>query len=186
LATILIVDDDCDLLPVLGEFLRSVGHTVRLAENGEEGLSALAYARPDVLLLDVDMPRLTGPETAMRILIQDVGMETIPIVLLSGMADLAKTAARVGTPYFSTKPTHPEALVELVDRALRERRPPRPPVAASPGAAATPAEATQRCGVGGGRANRTIPALRGGWRRSQLDGYGSRFPPRATGERSPC
>src|SRR5262249_55420102 len=64
MANVLIVDDDFDAAEILADVLRSEGHEVELARNGHEGLATLAAKRPDVVLLDVEMPILTGPEMA--------------------------------------------------------------------------------------------------------------------------
>jgi FixJ family two-component response regulator len=79
---------------------------------------------PDVVLLDVEMPVLNGPGMAYEMLIHDVGAERIPVVVLSGVADLELVVAEVGTPYFLAKPYHLSQVLSLVSRALEERRHP--------------------------------------------------------------
>jgi CheY-like chemotaxis protein len=127
LADILIVDDCTDLALTLGEMLTLSGHTVRIATDGHEGLAALDERLPDLVVLDVDMPLLDGPSMAHRMLIRDVGREEIPIVLASGNVDLLDVAALVGTPYAVPKPSPPEVILGVVDRALYERVAPHPP-----------------------------------------------------------
>jgi DNA-binding NtrC family response regulator len=125
-ADVLIVDDDIDSTAVLAEIMRAHGHDVRIGYNGEEGLR-LAQARvPQVVLLDVEMPILGGPGMACEMLLRDMGLEKVPVVLLSGVSNLSEVAARVGTPYFLGKPYRPERLIALVSRALSERIAPRP------------------------------------------------------------
>jgi CheY-like chemotaxis protein len=63
-ADLLVVEDDRDAAEALAEVLRDAGHRVRLALDGEEGLGLLEEVPPDVVLLDVEMPVLTGPEMA--------------------------------------------------------------------------------------------------------------------------
>jgi CheY-like chemotaxis protein len=70
-----IVDDDPDSLEALAEVIRIAGHEVRSAYNGEEGLRRLAERQPDLILLDVQMPVLSGPEMAYRMLVHNVGQE---------------------------------------------------------------------------------------------------------------
>ena len=72
------------------------------------------------------MPILDGPGMAYRMLVEDCGRETIPIVLLSGTMDLAAVARRVGTSYTLPKPCDPERLLGMIEKALTERTPPRP------------------------------------------------------------
>jgi CheY-like chemotaxis protein len=127
MANVLIVDDDPDTLELSAELLESAGHRVTKGCNGEEALQSLAAGPlPDCIVLDVDMPVLSGPEMAHRMRLHDAGEETIPIVLVSGRRDLSAIAGRIGTPYFLQKAIrdYAEALLELVERALSERRAP--------------------------------------------------------------
>jgi len=126
MAELLIVDDDEDIVDALADVAAGEGHTVRIAHDGVEGLECLKSAPVDLIVLDVEMPRLTGPEMAYELFVLDAGREKIPIVLLSGKVDLARVAATVGTPYFLAKPPALDALLALMTRALAERTPPRP------------------------------------------------------------
>lgn len=130
-ADLLIVDDDSDVSEILAEALRGDGHAVRRARNGREGLDQVHARLPDLVLLDVEMPVLDGPEMAYRMLIHNMGAERVPIILLSGIADFDLVVARVGTPYALAKPYRLNAVLALVLRALRERHPPRHPTHAS-------------------------------------------------------
>ena len=127
MASVLIVDDDSDSVELCAELLVSAGHRVQTGRNGAEGLKSLDRgALPDCILLDVEMPVLSGPEMAHQMRLHDAGRERIPILLVSGRRDLAEVAGRMGTPYFLAKasPDYATALLEILDRALRERRPP--------------------------------------------------------------
>jgi DNA-binding NtrC family response regulator len=126
MADLLVVDDDADVGDMLADILRDEGHTVRVARDGSRGLAALAEYLPDAVLLDVEMPMLTGPEMAARMFIHDCGQEDIPIILQSGVKDLTAVAALVNTPYFLSKPFAVDEMVRLVRRALDERVAPRP------------------------------------------------------------
>jgi DNA-binding response OmpR family regulator len=127
MADLLLVDDDTDIADTLAEFLREEGHSVRVAASGEEGLRMLDQGLPDAVLLDVEMPVLDGPRMAHCMFLRDVGREQVPILFLSGVADLDRIAARVGTPYYLPKPFSLDLLLPLVDRALRERAAPTYP-----------------------------------------------------------
>lgn len=127
MAHILLVDDDSDLVEVLGDLLRDEGHLVHTAATGEEGLLVLRSASlPEALVLDVDMPILGGPGMAHKMLLHDAGEENIPIILVSGNPDLPGIAKRMGTPYFLGKPCRIGPFLSLLARALSERRAPRP------------------------------------------------------------
>ncbi len=125
MAHLLLVDDNNDLVEGLGALLRIEGHQVRTASTGEEGLQVLRAAPlPDAVVLDVEMPVLGGPGMAHEMLLHDAGGQNIPILLMSGRGDLPEIAARMGTPYFLAKTGDIGPFLELLDRALRERRAP--------------------------------------------------------------
>ena len=126
MADLLVVDDDADLAPMLADLLRAEGHEVRVAVDGIAGIRQLTERLPDLVLLDVEMPLLSGPDMAYQMFVDDCGRERIPVVLLSGVEDLDRIAACVGTPYFLTKPYLASVLLEITCRALRERRAPLP------------------------------------------------------------
>ena len=121
---ILVVDDDEDYADSFADILRLKGYAVRLARDGVEGLEALNAALPDVVVLDVDMPVMTGPEMALEMFIRNVGKEKIPIIFISGNVNLRELAAQVGTDYFVAKPADLRVILALIDRVLAERRPP--------------------------------------------------------------
>jgi CheY-like chemotaxis protein len=128
MAHLLVVEDNPDLAEPLAAFLAELGHRVEVARDGREGLARLdAGTLPDLVLLDIEMPVLDGPGMAFRMLVQDVGREKIPLILLSAVMDLGRVAANVGTPYFLAKPYRLEALLQMLDRALIERCAPTPP-----------------------------------------------------------
>lgn len=126
MAKCLVVDDDPDIGESLGSILDDEGHQVRVAHDGREGLEKISEEIPDVVLLDVEMPVLNGPDMVYELFIQDCGKELIPIVLLSGVANLKQVAERVGTPYFLAKPCSIDLLLNLIQCALAEKRPPVP------------------------------------------------------------
>jgi DNA-binding response OmpR family regulator len=121
---LLVVDDDTDVSATLREILEVEGFTVRVADDGQQGLDQLLVRYPDLVLLDVEMPVMSGPQMAYRMFLDDLGREQIPIVLLTGVPDVQTVAATVGTPYYLQKPYSLEQLLSLLGRALTERRPP--------------------------------------------------------------
>lgn len=122
MANVLIVDDDFDIAEALGELLRARGYGVIAARSGEEALRSLRTPPlPDAVILDVEMPLLDGPGVAHRMLLHDAGQEKIPIVLVSGHAELLQIATRMGTPYFLRKPCGIADILGVLQRALAER-----------------------------------------------------------------
>jgi CheY-like chemotaxis protein len=126
MANLLIVDDDRDLAEIVEGALEGLGHECRIAHDGREGLMLVEARWPDLVLLDVEMPILTGPDMAQALFLRNCGAEKIPVILISGIIGLSQIAARVGTPYFLAKPYPFKALLGLVARALAERIPPHP------------------------------------------------------------
>src|SRR5689334_15154129 len=99
MAELLIVYDDSDMADLVSDLLRSKSHGVRVAPDGKAGLELVADRRPDAIVLDVEMPSMTGPELAHEMFVRDNGLEDIPLLLCSGVMNLPKVAERVGTPY---------------------------------------------------------------------------------------
>lgn len=126
MASLLVVDDDLDMAETCAEILCAEGHTVRIGRNGREGLALIAEEIPDLILLDVEMPVLDGPDMAYRMFLDDAGQERIPIVLVSGALNLLAVAEKVGTPYFLGKPFRFERFLATVARALTEKTAPKP------------------------------------------------------------
>ena len=124
-ANILVVDDDQDIAEVLADVLRAHGHEIRMTTSGQDGLRLLkSAALPDVVILDVDMPEMTGPQMAHSMLVRDAGQDKIPVILMSGNDRLAQIAERMGSPYFIQKGAGIGAIIGLLNRAVTERRSP--------------------------------------------------------------
>lgn len=128
MADLLVVDDDHDLAASLADALEDAGHSVRVAHNGWAGIAELDKRLPDLVVLDIEMPSLDGPGMAYEMLLHDAGRERIPILLVSGFVNMPAVAKRVGTGYFAPKPCELGRLLQVVNRALAEKRPPQPDV----------------------------------------------------------
>jgi PAS domain S-box-containing protein len=117
--TVLLVDDDADVLEVAQEFLRRAGFEVRSAGSGREAIELVREpgSEVDAVVLDLVMPGLTGEETFLAL--REVRPE-LPVVLSSGY-DREQAAERFsarGITDFVRKPYEPEALVASVRNAL--------------------------------------------------------------------
>ena len=120
--TILIVDDVPANLGVLLDFLDTAGYQVLVAESGESALSQLAYARPDIILLDVTMPGIDGYETCRR-LKHDSQWRDTPVLFLTALNETTDKvrAFEVGAVDFISKPLHPEEVLARVRAHLQIR-----------------------------------------------------------------
>ena len=125
MADVLVIDDDIDSADVLAEIMSEEGHEVRIGYNGQDGLRLAAEHPPALALLDVEMPVLDGPGMAYEMFLHNMGMELVPVILLSGVPELDKIAADVGTPYYLGKPYRYEDLLAVVTRALKEHVAPK-------------------------------------------------------------
>jgi DNA-binding response OmpR family regulator len=117
-ATVLVVDDDPVIVKLLQVNFEMEGYNVLTAGDGEEGLGRARAEKPDVVLLDVMMPKMDGLAVA-QALKADAETATIPIVLLSAKAQAADVqAGRDVADEYITKPFDPLELLERVGRLV--------------------------------------------------------------------
>ena len=119
---ILIVDDLPGHLGGLLDFLHDAGYEVRVAASGEIALERLERTRPDIILLDVNMPGIDGYETCRR-LKADPGWREVPVLFLTAQSDLADKVRgfEVGAVDFISKPLHAEEVLARVRAHLQIR-----------------------------------------------------------------
>ncbi|HLN76005.1 MAG TPA: response regulator [Nocardioidaceae bacterium] len=119
----LVVDDSAVIRELITVNLELEGFEVATAGDGETAFDLAAKTRPDVITLDVMMPRLSGFDTVVR-LRQDERTADIPVVMVTGRAQAAdlERGEAVGVEAYLTKPFEPDALVEVVTRLAREGR----------------------------------------------------------------
>lgn len=120
---VLVVDDSSVVRDLIAVNLELEGLTVVGCGDGEEALALVAEQRPDVITLDVVMPRLGGFETVEQ-LRADPATAGIPIVIVTGRASVADLTRgeELGVEGYLTKPFEPAELVGLVSRLVREGR----------------------------------------------------------------
>lgn len=119
-ARVLIVEDDEDIAESLATLLDAEGFQAAIAGDGPSGVEQAASLRPDVILLDLMLPRLDGVGVAAELKRRGGGLERIPLILLSAGRQVEEAALEVGTPYFLPKPFDLESILSLLERALRE------------------------------------------------------------------
>jgi two-component system phosphate regulon response regulator PhoB len=122
---VLIVEDDRFLRRVHEVGLRQRGYTVLTAADGEEGLRVARAERPDVILLDLVMPKLQGFEV-LRLLKADAATQGIPVIVLSslgGAADVQAALKHGAVSYVVKGNLSVQTLVSKVQEALAAGRP---------------------------------------------------------------
>jgi len=119
---ILVVDDQEDLRGVLRDLLAGSGYTVIEAADGEVGVAKAKSDRPDLILMDIQMPVIDGYEATRRIKV-DPDLNPIPIVAVSSFAmkgDEEKARA-AGCDHYVTKPYSPMQLLRLIRGLLGDK-----------------------------------------------------------------
>jgi two-component system chemotaxis response regulator CheY len=121
---VLIVDDDQFIRKLIATTLEDVSKfEVHEAADGLEALELAQEARPSLVFLDVDMPRLNGIETCRRLREEDAGGQLTIVMLTAAHGDSVESdAEEAGADMFLTKPFSPLELLRLVDQ-LSERQP---------------------------------------------------------------
>lgn len=119
-STILVVDDTPTNLRVVVECLEGLGHTVAIAQDGEEGLQRAAFVRPDLILLDVLMPGMDGLETCRRLKTMP-GTRAIPVIFMTALTGLEDKIAgfRAGAVDYVTKPLEVNELAARITTHLQ-------------------------------------------------------------------
>lgn len=118
--TILLVDDEPDILEIVSYNLSSEGYEVITAKNGAEGVSKAKKKQPDLIILDVMMPEMDGIE-ACEIMRKTPGLENTIITFLTARGeDYSQVAGfDAGADDYITKPIKPKVLVSKVNALLR-------------------------------------------------------------------
>jgi putative two-component system response regulator len=120
---VLIVDDDTLVRETMRDYMEHLGYSVRDAESAESALQLLALEQPDLILLDVRMPGITGIELC-RQLKADQATRLIPVVLLTAERELDSRVAGLaaGADDYFTKPVHPRELGARLRSLIRLKR----------------------------------------------------------------
>lgn len=116
---ILVADDNQQIRLLVSAALRSLGHELLMAVDGEEALKIATEEVPDLVLLDVQMPQLDGFEV-LGFLRKRPETASVKVVMLTTAAQTAdkKRGAELGAIDYVVKPFEPKVLREVVERAL--------------------------------------------------------------------
>jgi two-component system alkaline phosphatase synthesis response regulator PhoP/two-component system response regulator VicR len=114
---ILVVDDEPNIRRLIEHHLAGRGHQVVTAVNGNDALEKVRTLRPELLVLDVNMPGLDGFEVLAE-LKEDPATVEIPVIMLTALStdDHIRHGWGIGADVYLTKPFNPQELVLLVDR----------------------------------------------------------------------
>jgi len=116
-ATVLVVDDERKIRDLVQAYLEHDGYAVLVADSGQRALEAVARARPDLVVLDLGLPDLSGEEVTRSIR----SGSDVPIIILTAKADEEDrvTGLRLGADDYLVKPFSPRELVARVEAVLR-------------------------------------------------------------------
>jgi DNA-binding response OmpR family regulator len=115
--TILVVDDELEIVELCGDYLRAAGFAVLTARDGRAALDVLHASRPDLVVLDLGLPTMDGLDVTRAIRRESA----VPIVMLTARADESDTLVglELGADDYITKPFSPKELVARVRAVLR-------------------------------------------------------------------
>lgn len=126
MASILVVDDEADILEEIVEILEEAGHQARSARDGRAALEEILTDPPDLVLCDITMPRMNGFELLTVIRERHPVNADIPFIYLSARSENADIVAgrTLGAHDYLTKPIDCDALLETINAwlAVRSRR----------------------------------------------------------------
>jgi len=118
-ATILLVDDEPDLVQMVSMRLAAAGYEVTTAYDGQQALEQVKQARPDLIILDLMLPRLDGYKVC-RLLKFDERYRSIPILIFTARAQTQdiQMATECGADAYLTKPFEPKMLLDKLQELL--------------------------------------------------------------------
>ena len=113
---ILVIDDDPTLIKVIKPFLESQDYTVQVATNGEEGIEEIRKQAPDLIVLDVQMPKMNGYTFIFEL--KKISAVTIPIIVLTSKEGMAEIFKVEGVKEYISKPFKPEVLLTAIKKHI--------------------------------------------------------------------
>ncbi len=120
-AMILLVDDSYSSIELFSDYLAHAGYQVLVANNGEHALQSIKNIRPDLILMDIQMPVMNGLETTLKIR-QLPEFSTIPVVALTALAmpEDKKRCLDAGMNDYLSKPVRLNLLLDVINRLLNQ------------------------------------------------------------------
>jgi len=120
---ILIIDDDAGVRGVLKAMLERAGYDVSAAESGTEGLELAHSRRPDLVLLDIEMPGMNGFDVC-SLMKTDTALSSVPVIIMTGrpLAGVPAQVQAVGAVDLLTKPFERGSLLAKIGQQLSNQR----------------------------------------------------------------
>lgn len=133
-STVLTVDDEVDILKLLGYNLRKAGYNVIEAKDGPEALELAVSAVPDLILLDIMLPNMEGTEV-LKLLMREDRTADIPVIMLTAKGEEVDRIVgfELGAEDYITKPFSPRELILRVKAVLKRKKKSWPDAAATGG-----------------------------------------------------
>ena len=118
---ILVVDDESDLVVMISKALRYKGYEVITANDGQEGLDKAKTQKPDLIILDLMLPRINGYKVC-GLLKKDTRYAKIPIILFTARANAEdiELGKKIGADAYITKPYERDALLSKIEELIKE------------------------------------------------------------------
>ena len=158
---ILIADDEPDILEIISYNLTREGYIVQTAKDGDEALSKAKVFRPELIILDIMMPKKTGIEVCTLLRQQPAFRDTL-IIFLTALNDETShiRGLETGADDYISKPISPKVLLSKVTALFRRLKPESGLTAIRTGAASGPLTATPSCHAAQPRPRRGCPGQR--------------------------
>jgi len=120
---VLVAEDNATNQVIISKLLEHAGHTVILASDGEEALDVYEHDKPDVAILDYNMPERTGVEVIKAIRMMEPTGERLPAIVLSASVtpEARERAKAAGADEFIGKPFEAASLLQVIDRLARRK-----------------------------------------------------------------
>lgn len=117
MARVLVIDDEPDVVRLIVKILSGRGHVVQVARDGASALARVRNERPEVILLDSDLPKIDGAEVCRRIK-TDAATRDLPVVMMTASyIDIFDVGAEGGPDAFVVRPFVRDVLANVIERA---------------------------------------------------------------------
>jgi DNA-binding NtrC family response regulator len=119
--SVLVVDDDVNMLAMLEKFLRRAGYSVQTTSDSVNALAMVEENQYDIIITDIQMPRATGMDLLKRV--RDLGRDSMVVMITAfGSVDSAVNAMKAGAYDYISKPFNIDEILALLERATQQRR----------------------------------------------------------------